>query len=153
MTKALNKRERLPESADMFDRLDQWFGNWTAAPWRRTWDTSWHDVERLLRVEEFQEDGTLVVRADLPGIDPDKDVELTVANGMLHIDAERHEEEKTEKRGYVRQELRYGEYHRSLPMPDGISPSDISAQYHDGILEVRVPTPATPEPKQIPIKH
>lgn len=48
----------------------------------------------LIRVEEYREDGTLVVRADLPGIDADKDVELTVADGSLHIKAERRQEEK-----------------------------------------------------------
>jgi len=66
----------------------------------------WREAEELIRVEEFREDGTLVIRADLPGIDPDKDVELTVSHGILHIEAERREEEKREEKGYVRRELR-----------------------------------------------
>ena len=45
----------------------------------------WLEAGDLIRVEEYREDGTLVVRADLPGIDADKDAELTVSDGMLHI--------------------------------------------------------------------
>ena len=45
-----------------------------------------------------------MIRADLPGIDPGKDVELTVSDAMLHIEAERREQEKREEKGYLRQE-------------------------------------------------
>ena len=92
-----------------------------------------------------------MVRAELPGIDPDKDVELTVSDGMLRIDAERREEEKTEEKGYVRQELRYGSFARTLPLPMGVTESDITASYKDGILEVRIPAPAPEPTKRISI--
>jgi HSP20 family molecular chaperone IbpA len=59
----------------------------------------WPRGEGLIRIEEFREDGALVIRADLPGIDPDQDVELTVSGGMLHIQAERREEEKAGGKG------------------------------------------------------
>ena len=49
---------------------------------------------------------TLVVRAGLPGIDPAKDVEPTVSDGVLHIEAERREEEEREEKGYLRQEAK-----------------------------------------------
>src|SRR5579859_7370579 len=87
----------------------------------------WPRAGHPIRVEEFREDGTLVVRADLPGIDPDKDVELTVSGGMLHIGAERHVEEKREEQGYLLQELRYGALARSLPLPRGVTDADITA--------------------------
>ena len=62
------------------------------------WPDSLKDaMERAdIRVEEFQENGELVVRAEMPGIDPDKDVEITVTDHTLHLKAERHEETKTE---------------------------------------------------------
>ena len=62
-------------------------------------------------MEDCREDGTLVIRADLPGIDPDKDVELTFSDGR-HIEAERREEEKREEKGYTRQEVRHGSLSR-----------------------------------------
>lgn len=97
--------------------------------------------EDLIKVDEYRENGTLVVRAELPGIDPDNDVELTVADGMLHIEAERRDEEKTEEIG----ELHYGSFSRSLPLPEGVTEADVTASYKDGILEIRVPA-RQPEP-------
>jgi len=111
----------------------------------------WREAEELIRVEEFREDGTLVIRADLPGIDPDKDVELTVSHGILHIEAERREEEKREEKGYVRRELRYGSLSRSLPLPEGVTEADITATYKDGVLEIRIPAPKHEPAKKIAI--
>ena len=110
-------------------------------PFRAVPFPHWWWVEDLIRVEEYREDGTLVIRADLPGIDPDKDVELTVSDGTLHIEAERREEEKREEKGYVRREVRYGSLSRSLPLPPGVTEADITATYKDGVLEIRIPEP------------
>jgi HSP20 family protein len=154
MNMALVKHEskQLEPAFDRFDRMtDRLFDDWlTALPFRRPSQWRWMSDE-VIRVDEYQENGTLVVKAELPGIDPDKDVELTVSDGMLHIRAERREEEKTEERGYLRQELRYGSFSRTLPLPSGASEDDVKASYHDGILEVRVPAPAAPEAKKVPI--
>jgi len=64
---------------------------------------------------------------------------------MLRIEAERREEEETEEKGYVRHELSYGSFTRTLPLPEGVTESDITASYKDGILEIRIPG-AEPEP-------
>ena len=96
---------------------------------------------KMMAVEEFTEGDTLVVRAEMADIDPDKDVEITVADGMLHIAAERTDRKDTDGRHFHRRELRYGSFARSLPLPDGVDQSQIAASYRDGILEVRVPLP------------
>jgi HSP20 family protein len=95
--------------------------------------------EEHLRIEEFTEDDTLVIRAELPGIDPDKDVEITVSDGMLHIRAERRQETKVEEKGQYRSEIRYGAFSRSLQLPTGATEKDIDATYKAGVLELRVP--------------
>jgi HSP20 family protein len=104
-----------------------------------------------MRVEEFAEDGTLVVRADLPGIDPDKDVEVILADHLLTIEAERREEEKTEQRRYVWSELRYGSFSRTIAVPEGVTEPDIKASYQDGVLEVRIPYPGAKPAIKVPI--
>lgn len=94
-----------------------------------------------IKVEQFQDGSTLVVRAEIPGIDPDKDVDVSVSGGMLHIKAEREERsEHKEKDGY-RSEFRYGSFQRSIALPAGAKEEDITASYKDGVLEVRAPAP------------
>lgn len=94
-----------------------------------------------MKLEEFRESGALVVRAELPGIDPEKDVEITVADGQLHIHAERREstsEGEEGKAGY-RSEFRYGAFDRFLTLPASTTEEKVTASYKDGILEVRIP--------------
>ena len=95
-------------------------------------------AEEAIKVEEFREDGALVVRAELPGIDPDKDVELTVMNGYLTLHAERREEKKDEGKEHHRSEFTYGSFTRVVPLPVGTAEADVKATYTDGILEVRI---------------
>ena len=148
----LTRREPHGEAADVFGRFDRMFEEWARMmPFRPMLFPRWREAEELIRVEEFREDGTVVIRADLPGIDPDKDVELTVAAGILHIEAERREEEKREEKGYVRQELRYGSLSRSLPLPEGATAADITATYKAGVLEIRIPEPKREPAKKIAI--
>jgi HSP20 family protein len=94
-----------------------------------------------MKVEEFLEDGTVVIRAELPGIDPEKDVDITVADGILHLEATREERSEEELPEGFRTEFHYGSLRRSIRLPEGASADDITASYTDGILEVRVPAP------------
>jgi HSP20 family protein len=87
-----------------------------------------------IRIEDFVEGDHYMIRAELAGIDPEKDVEVTVAAGYLTIRAERHD--KTE--GKHRTEFRYGSFSRSLPLPGHANPDDIKATYDHGILTVAV---------------
>lgn len=110
-------------------------------------------TEDQVKVEEFVEDSQLVVRAELPGVDPDRDVDVSIADGKLFIRAERRHEENIERRDYRRSEIRYGSFSRALPLPPGTSESDITASYKHGVLEVRAPMAAEEmtKPSKIPI--
>jgi HSP20 family protein len=148
----LIRREPHREAADVFSRFHRLFDERVRMmPSRPMAFPRWLEAGDLIRVEEYREDGTLVVRADLPGIDPDKDVELTVTDGMLHIEAERRQEEKREETGYLRREVRYGSLSRSLPLPERITEADITATYKDGVLEIRIPEPKHEQAKKIAI--
>ena len=141
------------QPVDIFDRFDHLFEDWAQMlPFRRPLGgtRAWMS-EDAIRVEQFKEDGTIVVRAELPGIDPEKDASITVADGMLNIEAERREEQKSEERGYTRRELRYGSFSRSIPLPEGVSADDVNATYKDGMLEIRIPAPKEQEAKKISV--
>lgn len=98
--------------------------------------------QSTMRVEEFVEDNTLVVRAELPGIDPDKDVEVLVSDGILSINARREDTSETRSGGRYRSEFRYGSMQRRIALPQGVGESEVKASYKDGILEVRSPMPS-----------
>lgn len=88
-----------------------------------------------LRVEDFVQDGSYVIRAEMPGIDPEKDLEITVDGDVLTIHGERHAEEIDRNR----HELHYGAFSRSVRLPRSADVSDVTAAYVDGVLTLRVP--------------
>ncbi|MGN8130681.1 Hsp20/alpha crystallin family protein [Paenarthrobacter sp. 22069] len=94
-----------------------------------------------IRVEEMVDGNTLVVRAELPGIDPEQDVEVTVADGVLTIRGERQEKKEHKEKDSYRSEFRYGSFIRRLPLPGGVQQADVKASHKDGVLEVRAPLP------------
>lgn len=103
------------------------------------------ETDFWLRIEEYREGNTLVVRTDIPGIDPEKDVDVTVTDDTLHIQARRGERtEHKDKTGY-RSEVGYGEFSRSIPLPRGVSQDGIAATYLDGVIEIRIHLPEQSE--------
>jgi HSP20 family protein len=96
-------------------------------------------LAQRIRVEEYSEEGHYVVKAELAGIDPEKDAEVTVGDGYLTIRAERH----ASKEGTHHSEFRYGAFSRTLSLPAGANPDDVTAAYADGILTVTIGTRAS----------
>lgn len=146
----------------MIERRGDWMDWWPERLPRRLaewleWPvlSTLQEAEHVLRVEELEDERGLVVRAEMPGVDPDKDVHVEVRDHRLEIRAERTQEEEREEKGARRSEFRYGSFFRSLSLPPNAKESEIHASYKDGILEVRVPLEAAPEPeaKAIPIEH
>jgi HSP20 family protein len=128
------------------DLVEMLWGGWPFG------DVGWPFGERattagnLIRVEEVIENDQVVIRAELPGVDPDEDIEVTVDEGVLTIKAERREQaEDRTGRGY-RTEFRYGSFVRRVPLPKGTSAEVVSATYKDGVLEVRMPAPVAEAP-------
>ncbi len=138
MTKLARREPR--RLSELFDWLEEGF---PTLPMWRPFESGW------MRIEDYQDEGRYVIRAELPGIDPEKDVEITVADGVLTVQAERREETKEGKRS----EFRYGSFTRTCRLPDGADESDVAATYKDGILEVSVAMgpEVKHEPKRIEI--
>lgn len=103
-----------------------------------------------IRVEDYLEEGSYVLRAELPGVDPEKDVEVSVENDMLTISGERREETREKHR----REFHYGSFRRSISLPRGATADQITASYTDGVLEVRVPIEGEEAKSvKIPVQH
>lgn len=125
---------------DLFSRLfgmeEEWF------------PTTWRGME--VPIESFVREGELVVRADLPGIDPKK-VELAMEGRRLVLRGEREHKEEHKGRDYLHKEVMYGRFERAIELPDGVDADSIKATYHDGVLEVTMKAPKGMVTKKVPI--
>lgn len=147
------------EMARTIDPVDEWLGrrflDWPWPRWPETWRARLMDASDVLRVEERLDDDMLVIRAEMPGIDPDRDVDISVSDHTLHLQAHREQRVESEARGRVHSEFRYGSFSRSIPLPEGAGEEAVEASYRDGILEVRIPVAAEapPEVRHITVRR
>ena len=106
---------------------------------------------QAMRMEEHIAHGRYVVQAELPGVDPAQDMEVSVAKGILTVRAERHEDTQ----GQHRSEFRYGTFTRHIALPVTADATDIKATCHWGILEISIGLHDTGEDKagrRIPVQ-
>jgi HSP20 family protein len=102
-------------------------------------------------LESFVENGKLVIRADLPGIDP-KDVEVTIAGDTLTLRGKREASHDEKDRSFLHRELSYGSFERTVALPEGIRPEDVKAAYKNGVLELTMPVPKEIATRKVPIE-
>ena len=139
----------IPRSS-VFD-TDNFFGSpWPAlSPFESARDTAFSP-----RVDVREKEGGYEISAELPGVNKD-DVNVTLNNGILSIQAETKSEEKEESEGRViRQERRYGKFIRSFDLGNQVKDNDIKASFADGVLKLQVPKATAEEakPKRIAIQ-
>ena len=127
----------------MFPGLADWLESpWTGPPPFLT--------GQVFRLEEAIRDNRYVVRAQLPGLDPENDIEVTVDGCILTIRAERRQQDN----GPYRSEFRYGSLAREVRLPARVDAADVTARYDKGVLEVSVPVrEVKPEGTRIPIEN
>lgn len=100
-------------------------------------------------MELVEETDALVLRADMPGVDP-KNVDLSFDNGVLTIRGERREETKESETAHW-SERRYGSFVREIRLPSYVNPEKVNASYRDGVLVIRLPKREEARPRQITI--
>jgi HSP20 family protein len=101
-------------------------------------------------VDIREEDNDFVIVADIPGVDP-KDIEVHMDNGVLTIKGEKESEKKEEREGYKRVERTFGSFYRRFGLPDTADPERISANSHNGVLEVRIAKQEKVQPRKIAV--
>ena len=92
----------------------------------------------------------LILKADLPGLSED-DVRIEVQNNVLTVSGERKTEHEEKREGFYRMERSYGNFSRSLTLPQGVNSDGIQASFDKGVLEVRIPKPEERKPHRISI--
>jgi len=154
---AVRERERpgrpmpWPDDIDrFFTRAMRGFDLW---PWRgfgRLRPMISHREGWLPDMDILDQEGKLVVRMDLPGLKRD-DIDVAVEGDMLVVSGHRVEEKETKEEDYYCAERSSGSFRRAVRLPEGASPDAIEATYKDGVLEVKMPRPAAPEPKKLKV--
>jgi HSP20 family protein len=102
-------------------------------------------------LESFVDSGKLVIRADLPGIDP-KDVEITVTGDELTIRGKREQRRDEQSRNFIHREVFYGSFERTVRLPEGVKAENVKASYRDGVLELTVPVPEQSKSRKVTIQ-
>ncbi len=95
-------------------------------------------------------DEDLILRADLPGLTRD-DVAIEVKDGTLTVSGERRAEHEDKAEGYYRVERAFGSFSRSVSLPRGVDPDAVTADFAEGVLEVRIPKPEERKPHRVEI--
>lgn len=140
-----NQGSSIVRRTEAFPRLMDWFEDFSPL------DLIWRNTQaHPIKIEEFFKDDNLVIRAEMPGVDPDKDIDVVAGDGFLTIKGERKEEHEDSHRS----EFYYGSFMRTIPLPTGVDEKSVKAEYKDGILEVQIAYPSAPKSlKHVPISR
>lgn len=135
----------------VFDRLREDFDRTLQGFWSDN-----GDLEELVgnwqpSVDISETDDAIEVKADLPGVKPE-DIDISVRDNRLTIKGERHEESESDDKEVHRVERRYGSFHRSIVLPAGCDPDQVSAESDNGVITIRLPKPAESKSKRISVK-
>lgn len=128
-----------------FDRRMRDFA-WPFRRWRRPLMEAWFPD-----IDVFEREGKVFVRADLPGMKPEH-LEITVEGDLLTIKGRREEEKEVKEENYYCSERAFGEFSRTVRLPEGAAAEAIEATCSDGVLEIAIPRPAAPETKTVKVQ-
>jgi predicted unusual protein kinase regulating ubiquinone biosynthesis (AarF/ABC1/UbiB family)/HSP20 family molecular chaperone IbpA len=129
-----------PQAPERFRAIFPDLADWLESPWTGPPPFL---TGHAFRLEEAIRDNRYVIRAELPGLDPENDIEVTVDSRNLTIRAERRQQDN----GSYRSEFRYGSLARAVRLPAKVDAADVTARYDKGVLEVSVPVRTVVKPE------
>jgi HSP20 family protein len=140
---AVVRWEPLRELASLQNEMSRFLNLWEGNG--RTQQQTW-----VPAVDVWETEGHVVYAFDLPGIPEDK-INVEFEDGALTVSAERERTHEVEEDRFYRFERRFGTFSRTIGLPQGVGEDAISADYRDGVLEVRVAKPEQPKPRRIQV--
>jgi HSP20 family protein len=105
----------------------------------------------MVPIDIYQQDGSIVVKAPLPGVKPE-DIDVSVVGDTLTIKGEMKQEEQVKSENVIRQERRYGAFSRTVTLPTPVDTSKANATYENGVLTLSLPVAEEAKPKEIKIQ-
>jgi HSP20 family protein len=101
-------------------------------------------------VDILEKDGSLILRAEIPGVD-EKGIELKLEGNVLTLKGEKKQEHEEQHNNYHRKESFHGSFTRSFTLPETVDPDHIKAEYKNGILTITMPQKPELQPRDIPV--
>src|SRR5260370_15203974 len=145
MRTTLSRWEPFRGAATLEEQGNRLFGNVLERSAEESNLTSWAPA-----VDIYETEHELVVKADLPEVDP-KDLDIRVENNILTIRGERKFEKKVNEDNYLRVERAYGAFGRSFSLANTVNSEAIKADYQNGVLTLTIPKREEAKPKQIKV--
>jgi len=145
MRATLNRWEPFRGAAALQEQVSRLFDSVLERSGEESNLTSWAPA-----VDIYETEHELVVKADLPEIDP-KDLDIRVENNILTIRGERKFEKKVNEDNYLRVERAYGSFSRSFSLANTVNAEAIKADYQNGVLTLTIPKREEAKPKQIKV--
>jgi HSP20 family protein len=132
-TMAIMRWDPFGEMLKMQRDMDRIFSRMGSAEGAGATSVAW-----MPRINVKQSGDDLAVQVELAGVTPE-DVDLEVTDGVLTVRGERTSKTEKEDEGWLIRESSYGTFERSVVLPEGVDPASITADFHDGVLEIHVP--------------
>jgi len=101
-------------------------------------------------VDVYEDEHSIQLKLEVPGIE-EKDLDIKVENNVLTVSGERKFEKEEKEENFRRVERRYGSFTRSFTLPNTVNPEDVSADYSNGVLKIKLGKRAEAKPKQIKV--
>ncbi len=139
---------RTPVATGLESLFDDFFG--ASNFFRSPSDTVEKTVLRP-RVDILEDDKHIELTFELPGMEKDE-IKVFVKDNVLTVSADRKIEKNESENGWIHREIRSGSFSRSFTLPDTIDASSISADYRNGMLEVKLDRKEEAKPKEIEVK-
>jgi HSP20 family protein len=128
MARTLTRWDPFAELAEMRARLDRAFGQ-ADGDRERPW---------MPAIDMVRDGEQLMLRLDVPGMKPE-DMNIEAADGVLTVSGTHDESTEEKDKEFIRRERRVGSFLRSIPLPEGVDPKEITAEMKDGVLQLTMP--------------
>lgn len=134
-----------PASSSFVEEMESWFNEYLPHrfmhPFKESWP-AWPDLEspfkgRFPKVDLINKDNEIIVKAELPGVKKE-DLEVSLTDNMLTIKSTTQQEKKEEEGEYYRREISYGEFQRTLRLPEFVDSNKIKSSFKDGVLMMNI---------------
>lgn len=104
-----------------------------------------------LSLDVAEKEDEYVVRASLPGMDPE-DIDVTLTNNMLTIQGETQSDKTTTEDQYHMRERRYGRFSRTISLPSDVDSDKVECTYENGVLTLHAPKTETARSRRIEVR-